>query len=114
MGLPDKQGRGVLFGKLLSKMSTCANIHIDTLADMTEGFSGAQIEHATNEAGLLAVKEAIKNQSPTETVSISQEHLLQAIHQIKQRLPSISNPKIIQQPTAAILSPLESFSQHLM
>ncbi len=40
-------------------MPIAEDVREDKLAAITEEFSGAEIEHATNEADLLAVKEAI-------------------------------------------------------
>jgi transitional endoplasmic reticulum ATPase len=80
MGPPDKTGRVVLFNKLLSRMPVAENVSADKLAALTEGLSGAQIEHIINEAGLLAVKEAIADSTPAETVKVCAQHFLQAIN----------------------------------
>lgn len=45
MGLPDKQDRGALSEKLLNKMLVDESFEIDKLAEITDGFSGAEIEH---------------------------------------------------------------------
>jgi SpoVK/Ycf46/Vps4 family AAA+-type ATPase len=50
MGPPDKTGRVALFKKLLSRMPVAKDISADRVAALTEGLSGAQIEHLTNEA----------------------------------------------------------------
>ncbi len=80
MGPPDKTGRTALFNKFLSRMPVAEAVSVDKLAVLTEGLSGAQIEHLTNEAGLLAVKGAIAGNTPTGSVSVCAKHFLQAIN----------------------------------
>ncbi len=74
MGPPGKIGRAALFKKLLSRMPTDEGVQVDVLADLTSGLSGAEISHLTNEAGLLAIKEAIANNIPAETVRVCARH----------------------------------------
>jgi SpoVK/Ycf46/Vps4 family AAA+-type ATPase len=81
---PDKKGRTALFKKLLYHMPTADDVQTEVLTDLTSGLSGAEIEHITNEAGLLAVKEAIANNTPAEAVQVSNRHFLQVINSIKQ------------------------------
>ncbi|MBI5787313.1 MAG: 26S protease regulatory subunit, partial [Candidatus Schekmanbacteria bacterium] len=85
MGPPDKTGRAALFNKLLSHMPVAENVSADNLAALTAGFSGAGIAHLTNEAGLLAIKEAIANNTPADAVKISASHFLQAITCIRKK-----------------------------
>jgi transitional endoplasmic reticulum ATPase len=113
MGLPDKRGRGALWEKLLSRMSVDVGISLNTLADMTDTFSGAEIEHTANEAGILAVKEAIKNQTSTESLRISQEHFIQSINHIKKCRQITSQTKADHQPTT-ILSPFQLLSPAIL
>jgi transitional endoplasmic reticulum ATPase len=103
MGPPDEQGRTALFTKFLARMPVAENVRTDKLAAITKGFSGAEIEHATNEAGLLAVKEAIASNIPTEAIQITAEHFLKAIRNIKQHTKPSHYPV---PPTAQILSSL--------
>jgi ATP-dependent 26S proteasome regulatory subunit len=92
MGPPDEQGRTALFTKFLTRMPVAEDVLADNLAAITDGFSGAEIEHAANEAGLLAVKEAIKNQTPPESIQVLEKHFLQSIKNIRKTKPSpISN-----------------------
>jgi ATP-dependent 26S proteasome regulatory subunit len=83
MGPPDKNGRTALFDKFIDRMPVAENVRANKLAAITENFSGAEIEHAANEAGLLAVKEAIKNQTLPESVQVLEKHFLQSINNIK-------------------------------
>jgi AAA+ superfamily predicted ATPase len=111
MGQPDKHGRALLLGNLLNKMSVCENIQIHELAEITDSFSGAEIEHAINEAGLLAIKEALKNNPPTTPVKISTEHLLRSISHIKKTMPTKTKIAHATHP-ATIVSPYKYFSPH--
>ena len=45
----------------------------------TRGFCGAQVEHVANEAGLLAVREAVASDQAPEAVRVSLSHFLAAI-----------------------------------
>jgi SpoVK/Ycf46/Vps4 family AAA+-type ATPase len=67
MGPPNRNGRVALLAKLLTGKPVADDVEVSVLADLTKGRSGAEIEHLVNEAGLLAIKEAIAgNISPTE------------------------------------------------
>jgi len=61
-------------------MPIAEDVSADKLAATTEGLSGAEIEHLTNEAGLLAVKEAIAQNIPAEAVKVSNKHFRQALN----------------------------------
>jgi SpoVK/Ycf46/Vps4 family AAA+-type ATPase len=103
MGPPNKKGRMALFEKFLTRMPVSEDVRACKLAAITEELSGAEIEHAANEAGLLAVKEAIASSIPTEAIQITAEHFLQAIRNIKQHTKPSHYPV---PPTTQILSSL--------
>ena len=73
-------------------MPIAEDVREDKLAAITEEFSGAEIEHATNEADLLAVKEAIASNIPTEAIQITAEHFLKSIRNIKQHTKPFHYP----------------------
>jgi len=79
LGPPDRRGRAALFAKLLGRMPVAESVRPDHLASLTGVLSGAQIEHVANEAGLLAVKEALVRQLPAEAVRVQPDHFLRAI-----------------------------------
>ncbi len=89
MGPPNQKGRAVLFTKFLTRMPVAEDVQADKLAAITEEFSGAEIEHTTNEAGLLAVKEAIINQTSPEFIQVLEKHFLQSINNIKKTTPNL-------------------------
>jgi AAA+ superfamily predicted ATPase len=96
MGLPDKRGRGAIWKKYLIRMSVDEGISLDALANLTDGFSGAEIEHAASEAGLLAIKDSIKNETPAESVKISKENFIRSIDQIRTSSQTTPQTKTIQ------------------
>jgi len=83
VGPPDEAGRAAIFEKYLSNMKTSAAISPADLAAATPGFSGAQIEHACREAGLLCIKHAIRTAAPPDSVEILPCHFHHAIRSIR-------------------------------
>jgi len=83
LGPPDAAGRAALFATLLTRMPVADDVRAEALATRTRGFSGAQIEHIANEAGLLAVKEALSKQLATDAVRVRQEHFLTALGAVR-------------------------------
>ncbi|XP_043205701.1 spermatogenesis-associated protein 5-like protein 1 [Amphibalanus amphitrite] len=57
--LPDRQAREEIIQLYLTGMPVCNDVSAAELADMTEGFSGAELRHLCNEAGLAALTEDI-------------------------------------------------------
>lgn len=58
--LPDKPSRIAIFNALTKKSPVARNVYYDFLADLTEGFSGADIAEMTQRAAKAAVREAIE------------------------------------------------------
>jgi transitional endoplasmic reticulum ATPase len=89
LGPPDRTGRAALFAKLLARMPLAEDVRPEALAARAAGFTGAQVEHIVNEAGLLAVKEALARepQGPAETVSVRPGHFLRAIAELRGHSP---------------------------
>jgi cell division protease FtsH len=105
VGNPDKKTRKEIINIHLRGKPYNENIHIDKLVEMTNGFSGAEIENLLNEAMLLALREnrEIIDKHDLEIISnriltgwqitenqLSQEMITQiAIHEIGHALTSI-------------------------
>jgi len=51
----------------------------DDVAARARGFCGAQVEHVVDEAGLLAVREAIASDPAPDAVRVTLRHFLAAI-----------------------------------
>ena len=79
LGPPNAKGRAALFARLLARMPVAEDVRPDALAARTAGLTGAQVEHIVNEAGLLAVKEAIARQLAADSVRVSMEHFQHVI-----------------------------------
>ncbi|MEE8431704.1 MAG: ATP-dependent zinc metalloprotease FtsH, partial [Candidatus Desulfatibia sp.] len=54
--LPDIKGREEILKVHMKKTPVASDVHVDTLAKGTPGFSGADLENLVNEAALLAAK----------------------------------------------------------
>jgi proteasome regulatory subunit len=75
IGLPNKEGRKEILNIYISKMKVDKNVDLDKLAELTEGFSGAEIKALTTEAGYIAIREGRKK--------VTQEDLEKAIKRVK-------------------------------
>ncbi|MBM4038168.1 MAG: AAA family ATPase [Planctomycetes bacterium] len=91
LGPPDAKGRAALFAKLLARMPVAEDIRPDALAARTAGFTGAQIEHIVNEAGLLAVKETLTQQLPADAAQVCPDHFLRAIAAVRPPASPVSH-----------------------
>lgn len=83
--LPDKKGRLHILKLHTRNKPLATDVSIDTLAKDTFGFSGAQLESVTNEAAILAMRDASEK--------ITASHLRSAIEKVMMgekldRLPS--------------------------
>ncbi len=81
--LPDINGRMEIFRIHLAKMSLAENINIRQLAEITEGFSGADIKAVCVEAGYNAIRE--------NRTKVKLHDFIRAIEKIKMRKLSESS-----------------------
>jgi AAA+ superfamily predicted ATPase len=79
VGPPDEAGRLAILEKLLERMPLADDLDRAELALATPDFSGADLEHFVNEAGLLAVKQAIATQSPPEAARVRRADFVRAL-----------------------------------
>jgi len=84
MPLPNKNERRDIFEKYLGK-DVCEQVNCDKLAEITEGYSGADIAAVTREAKMKVLKEIIKGNKERK---LTYEDLLEAIAIVK---PSVKN-----------------------
>ena len=89
LGPPNVNGRAALFAKLLAPMPLADDVRPEALAAMTASFTGAQIEHIVNEAGLLAVKETLSQQLPGDAARVRPDHFLRAIAAVLPPAPPV-------------------------
>ncbi|WP_292487012.1 CDC48 family AAA ATPase [Methanohalobium sp.] len=60
VSIPEKESRKMIFNIHLEGKPLADNVNIEKLANITEGYSGADIEAICREAALLALREVIK------------------------------------------------------
>lgn len=84
--LPDADTRSEIFRIKLAKIPVSADVKIDELVDLTEGYSGAEIEAVCKEAALKALEHSF------ETVEISSKYFAKALHIVKPR----TSPELLQ------------------
>ena len=65
---PDKQARLEILKIHTRKMPLAEDVNLEELAELTEGYTGADLEVLVREAGLIALREAIKNGVPVDKV----------------------------------------------
>ena len=85
MPLPNRDERRDIFEKYLGK-EACVKLNCDKLAELTEGYSGADIAAVTREAKMKVLKEIIRGNVSRE---LTYEDLLDAIALVK---PSVQIP----------------------
>jgi cell division protease FtsH len=71
--LPNNKSRLQILELYLNKKNT-TDIHLPTIAEMTAGYSGAEIKNMVNEAAIIALR--------NKTFSINQDHLIKSIEKI--------------------------------
>jgi len=67
--LPDKGSRMQIFKALTRKSPIAGNIYLDFLADLTDGFSGADIAELVQRAAKAAVREAIEAEAQRKALA---------------------------------------------
>jgi transitional endoplasmic reticulum ATPase len=88
--MPDNQARKRILEIYLSRMAA-SGVQAQWLADMTEDFSGADLEMLCREAGMLALKEHItpgmnREELIVDRILVTQEHFQGALELIKPHL----------------------------
>ncbi|WP_202319092.1 CDC48 family AAA ATPase [Archaeoglobus neptunius] len=95
---PDKKAREEIFRIHLRGKPLADDVNIEELAEMTEGYSGADIEAVCREAGMLAIRELIKPgmtkdeaKKAAEKLKITRRHFEEALKKVK---PSLTKEDI--------------------
>ncbi|MFP4654635.1 MAG: CDC48 family AAA ATPase [Methanohalobium sp.] len=90
VSIPDKKSRSMIFNIHLDGKPLADDVGIEKLADITEGYAGADLEAICREAALLALREVIKpGLSKAETkgiatnIKIHWSHFEKAISRVK-------------------------------
>jgi transitional endoplasmic reticulum ATPase len=80
---PDLSGRQAILNVHLSKLKLAEAIIPARLAEETDGFSGAELAALCREAGLLAIRRALKENLPASETRVLRDDLIAAIQSIK-------------------------------
>jgi transitional endoplasmic reticulum ATPase len=90
---PDKEARKEIFRIHLKNKPLAEDVKLEELAEKTEGYSGADIEAVCREAGMLAIREALKSGVSREEakeiakkIKITRRHFEEALKKIKPSL----------------------------
>ncbi|MBE8539142.1 CDC48 family AAA ATPase [Geoglobus acetivorans] len=89
---PDKEARKEIFRVHTRDMPLSDDVSFDKLAEMTEGYSGADIEAVCREAGLTAIREVVQKYSEEEIkeavkqLKVTMDHFRKAIEKVKPSL----------------------------
>ncbi|MCL7411952.1 MAG: CDC48 family AAA ATPase [Methanosarcinaceae archaeon] len=88
--VPDKESREKIFAIHLEGKSITEEIKLSELADMTDGYVGADIEAICREAAMLAMREIIKPNTDkpemlkmAENIQLNKEHFKRAVSRVK-------------------------------
>lgn len=74
---PDYEARIQIFNINLNRLKICKKVKSEDLANLTEGYSGADISMICKEAGMIALSKDINIEQ------IKTEHFMQAINKVK-------------------------------
>ncbi|MDG6220956.1 MAG: CDC48 family AAA ATPase, partial [Candidatus Thermoplasmatota archaeon] len=82
---PSREGRKMILDVHTRKMPLSKDMDLEKLADMTEGFVGADIESLCREAAMVAIRENV------DSKEVGQEHFEKALNSIR---PSVNEETI--------------------
>merc|ERR1719424_2577473 len=87
--LPDRDSRLSVFKASLRKAPLDPKVDLEKLADVTEGFSGADISEICQRAAKNAVKDAVRREQAGEDVLpfVSKEHFEEAVSRARKSIP---------------------------
>lgn len=80
--LLDKRGRESVLELYLKRMKTDAFENIPSIAQATDGFSGADLASLCREAGLIAIRYAVENNIAADNVIVHQHEFDEAIESV--------------------------------
>jgi transitional endoplasmic reticulum ATPase len=85
---PDRNSRFEIFKVHTARIPVDDDVNLDTLADDTEDFTGADLASVCNEATILAIREYVVSGKPTDNESVKQlkvgyHHFMDAMKKVK-------------------------------
>jgi transitional endoplasmic reticulum ATPase len=82
--LPDKKGSENIFKIHTKKKPLAADLDFTKLVDLTEGYSGAEIESICNKAAMSAVKRYVDTkEKDVKTIKVTQDDFQHALEKVK-------------------------------
>lgn len=88
IGYPDKYSREKIIKLYLEKKKYISkSINSSTIADLTEGFSGAELQNLINEAAILAARRNAKKIMPKDILDSIEKNIVGIIKNIDTRTP---------------------------
>ncbi len=82
--LPDSKGCENIFKIHTKKKPLAEDVNLTKLVEITEGFSGAEIEGVCNRAAMTAIKRYVKSKEKSvKSIKITQEDLANAVKKIR-------------------------------
>jgi transitional endoplasmic reticulum ATPase len=100
--IPNKEARKQIFEIHLKKKPIDSTVDVDKLAELTDGYTGADIAAIVNAAAMSAIKDQIswgdKNNITTghkQHLTISMKHLETGLQKISKKDKGIRNTEII-------------------
>jgi transitional endoplasmic reticulum ATPase len=82
---PDEEGRYEIFKVHTKNMKLADDVDLKELAKRTEGYTGADIAAVCREAGLAAIREAVK-EGKEHIDGVSMKHFEEALKKVKPSL----------------------------
>ncbi len=83
---PDKKARLEILRIHTRKMPLADDVDLEKIAEMTEGYTGADLEAVAREAAMIALREAFKKHGKPQAVEVHMEHFLKALKAIQPSL----------------------------
>jgi transitional endoplasmic reticulum ATPase len=88
--LPDAHGRLAILGVHLARLKFQGEAAVAWLAESTEGWSGAELAAVCREAGLVAIKRAVRTALPAEQVQVTSDDLRTAFTELGKKRSGLS------------------------
>jgi len=73
--LPEKEGRRQLLDICLKEIKLAPDVSLDVIADMLEGYSGADINNVCRDAAMMAMRRRISGLNADEIKRLNQEEI---------------------------------------
>jgi cell division protease FtsH len=87
IGLPDKTSRQQIIKFYLDKKNTDESVDINTISELTDGYSGAELKNLINEAAILAARIGATKITSNEISNALEKNMVGLIRNVDTRLP---------------------------